>query len=480
MRMNATYNGGTDVMASSVALYPSKNIVLNSASEITADLKAGETAEFYAIATICNTSDFTDPYNEADRQLLYALHLGNGKLISAHEAAWANLWKSDIIIDGNDRFQEHVRTAIYNLYSSIRYGSRRSIAPMGLTSDAYYGHIFWDADTWILPVMLILHPELARGMVEYRYNGLQAAQRRAQAHGYRGAMYPWESDANGEESTPTFALTGPLEHHITADVARGAWLYYCATHDDKWLRAEGYPILRECAEFWASRVEQNADGSYSIRNVVGADEYASNVDDDAFTNAAAIRALEYAYAASAIVNEIPTEAWQDVASKIRINHMSNDAKIISEYDGYDGRTIKQADVAMLAYPLHIMTDQDEIDANFRYYATVTDSINGPAMTHAVMAVNYARVGAGDKAGKLTARAYEPNLRGAFHAISETPGNDRTYFMTGAGGLLQAVIFGYLGLDINNDGIVQMPSSLPSDIKSITINTPHGMYVRVHK
>ena len=116
-------------------------------------------------------------------------------------------------------------------------------------------------------------------MVNYRTNRLAAACKRAITHGYRGAMFPWESDDAGEESTPTFALTGPLEHHITADIAIACWNYYCVTHDLHWLRSHGYPLMKAVADFWVSRAERNEDGSYSIRSVVGADEYAIGVDD---------------------------------------------------------------------------------------------------------------------------------------------------------------------------------------------------------
>jgi trehalose/maltose hydrolase-like predicted phosphorylase len=49
--------------------------------------------------------------------------------------------------------------------------------------------------------------------------------------------------------------------------------------------------LKETADFWV-RVVKNKDDSYSILNVVGADEYAQHVDDNAFTNASAIESLK--------------------------------------------------------------------------------------------------------------------------------------------------------------------------------------------
>ena len=57
------------------------------------------------------------------------------------------MWQSDIVIEGDDEAQRAVRFALFNLYGSVREGSRRSVAPMGLTSAGYGGHIFWDAET---------------------------------------------------------------------------------------------------------------------------------------------------------------------------------------------------------------------------------------------------------------------------------------------------------------------------------------------
>lgn len=314
-------------------------------------------------------------------------------------------------------------------------------------------------------------------MADYRIDCLPQARKRAAAYGFSGAMYPWESDDLGEESTPTWALTGPLEHHITADVARGAWLSFCATADTAWLRNEAYPMIKDCADYWVSRVTDNADGSCSINSVVGADEYAIGVDDNAFTNGAVIRNLQYACKAAETLGYKPDAEWLRVAKTLKFHYINN-SDIIAEYRNYDERQIKQADVALLAFPLDLITDPQIIDKNIKYYESRIDSLNGPAMSHSAMAVNYARMGLPEKASRYIARAYHPNLRGPFHNISETPGNNEVYFATGAGGLLQALIFGYAGLDIDTfegKGIVSKSGSLPASIKSITIKTPSKSY-----
>lgn len=77
------------------------------------------------------------------------------------------MWQGDIEIEGDDEAQRVVRFALYNLYASCRAGSRLSIPPMGLSSQGYNGHIFWDTELWMYPPMLLLNEGIARSMVDY-------------------------------------------------------------------------------------------------------------------------------------------------------------------------------------------------------------------------------------------------------------------------------------------------------------------------
>lgn len=62
-------------------------------------------------------------------------------------------------------------------------------------------------------------------------------------------------------------------------------------------------LLKEVAAFWEIRVRKMPDGGYAIANVVGANEYASGVTDNAFTNGAAVCALKYAVSAAEACGE---------------------------------------------------------------------------------------------------------------------------------------------------------------------------------
>ena len=194
-------------------------------------LKAGTTYHFAIAGASITSAQHDDPLNEAERYVIYAKLQGTTTINEFHNAAWDSLWKSDIIIDGDDASQRDVHSAMYHLYSFVREGTSYSPSPMGLSGLGYNGHVFWDAELWMFPALLVLHPEMAKSMVEYRYQRLEEAKHNAFAHGYKGAMYPWESAATGNEETPVWALSGPFEHHITADVAIAAWNYFAVTQD---------------------------------------------------------------------------------------------------------------------------------------------------------------------------------------------------------------------------------------------------------
>jgi trehalose/maltose hydrolase-like predicted phosphorylase len=427
---------------------------------------AGQTYRYGVTGSSITSAHHADPLNEAERLTIFAKLEGRDRLVQFHNKAWDELWKSDIQIEGDAQAQQDVHSMLYHLYSFSRAGTALSPSPMGLSGLGYNGHVFWDTDVWMYPAMLVLHPEIARSMVEYRFERLENARKNAFSHGFKGAMFPWESADSGVEETPVWALSGPFEHHITADVANAAWSYYCVTQDKEWLREKGWPILSATADFWASRVERNGAGHYDIKNVVAADEWAENIDNNAFTNAAAKANLMNATAAAAILSLKADSDWVNVANNIPILKMANG--VTQEHAQYKGEGIKQADVNLLAYPLKTITDPAQIKKDLEYYETRVPNEGTPAMTQGVFALLYARLGNGEKAYHWFKDAYEPNLNPPFRVIAETKGGTNPYFATGAGGILQAMLMGFGGLDITPTGITQLKSKLPPNWKSLKI------------
>ncbi|MFF5382189.1 glycoside hydrolase family 65 protein [Pedobacter suwonensis] len=429
-------------------------------------LKAGESYTYSVIGSTISSVQHADPLNEAERMTIFAKLEGHDRLLKYHNAAWDDLWKSDILIDGDPQAQQDVHSMLYHLTSFARAGTSYSLSPMGLSGLGYNGHVFWDTDIWMFPALLALHPDIAKSLIEYRFERLEAAKRNAFSHGFKGAMYPWESADTGVEETPVWALSGPFEHHISADVALATWNYYCVTQDKVWLKEKGWLILSQTADFWASRVERNGPNQYDIKNVVAADEWAENVDNNAFTNAAAKLNLKNAKLAAAILGLPENKDWELVEKNIPV--LTFPDGVTKEHATYKGEGIKQADVNLLAYPLKAITDKGQIVKDLAYYETRIPDEGTPAMTHAIFALLYARTGNAEKAYKYFTEAYQPNLNPPFRVIAETKGGKNPYFATGAGGVLQSMLMGFGGLDITNKGIIQIPSVLPSKWKSLKI------------
>lgn len=429
------------------------------------NLKAGTRYHFAIAGASITSAQDDDPLNEVERYVIFAKLEGTQRLLNFHNAAWDSLWESDIIIQGDDASQRDVHSAMYHLYSFVRSGTAYSPSPMGLSGLGYNGHVFWDAELWMFPALLVLHPEMARSMMEYRYQRLAEAKHNAFAHGFKGAMFPWESAATGNEETPVWALSGPFEQHITADIAIAAWNYFSVTQDTAWLKEKGYPMIKECADFWASRVERNGPGQYDIKNVVAADEWAENVDNNAFTNAAAKANLKYAVIAANILNEPVNNDWVEVEKNIPILTLDNG--VTSEFTGYHGQKIKQADVNLLAYPLAEITDPAQVKKDLEYYR-IRVGEGSPAMTHAIFALLYARLQQPAEAWTSFQEAFIPNKKAPFGVLAETAGGTNPYFATGAGGYLQSVLMGFGGLEITPHGIVQIKTSLPKQWKSLTL------------
>lgn len=434
-------------------------------TKFTRHLKAGEHYTFAVAGTVISSAQVADPHNEAERLTIYAALEGRARLLAAHRRAWDALWGSDIAIEGDPAVQRDVRLMLYHLYSFARAGTAYSLSPMGLSGLGYNGHVFWDAELWMYPPLLVLHPELARSLLEYRYQRLDAARANAFSHGYRGAMFPWESASEGQEATPVWALTGPFQQHITGDVGWAFWKYYQVTHDKAWLRERGYPVLKEVADFWASRVERKGPGQYQVTNVIGADEWQENIDDNAFTNGMAITVLRYAAQAARELGISPDPDWELVAANIPILRFPDGTT--RQNRGYEGVTIKQADANLLAYPLSMVSGVAAVARDLAYYEPRL-SPEGPAMSWSILATLHARQGNPERAYALFKRSYQPNRLPPFGVLAETAGGSNPYFATGAGGTLQAVLFGFGGLDITDAGVVQGRQALPAAWRKLEI------------
>jgi len=362
---------------------------------------------------------------------------------------WPHLWQtSDIVISGDPEAQQVTHANLFYLLSSTYPGSDHSIPPMGLSSNIYGGHIFWDAEVWMMPALIVQHPDYARSIIDYRFKTLGQAKNNARAHGFPGAEYPWESADTGAEMAPAeFAQ----ERHITADVGWAAWQYYLWTGDQAYLVKEGWPVLSATAAYWAARVSKTADGKYHVNKVLSPDETAGVVDDDAYTNAVVRANLRAASSAANLLRQPVDSRWKTIADGLFFSY-DTARKIPAENATpmTDRFAAKQADTLLLVHPLGVAYDAATQGRMLDFYAAHTIK-NGPAMTASMEAIVAAGLGRGPQSLDLFRDSYRPFERGPWDAFAEKRTSNRVYFCTGMGGCLQSVLYGFAGLRVVEAG-----------------------------
>ncbi len=465
------------------------------------------TKVFYLDA-VSKENDFDKIKKLSEKKFRKAFQSSFVSLVKRHIRAWENLWNvAEVSIWGAPEVEKSFRFNIYHMHiCAPGDGGLSSIGAKTLTGEGYRGHIFWDTEIFLFPFYLYILPDVARNMLLYRYRRLDKARKIAKECGFKGAMFPWESAGLGVEETPEWAKdldgkiirihTGKMEHHITADIAYAFYHYYNATHDEEFLEDCGYEVLFETARFWASRVEYNKKKKkYEIKHVIGPDEFHSDVNNNAFTNAMAKWNLLIAHKMfqkikkrdsvvfrklvkkTGLSNEEPLE-WKNIATQISIN--INKEQIIEQFDGYFrkrrvkisnwdensipivtekmtprdyGKTqlVKQADVILLLYLFSDVFNTETIKQNYKYY--VSRTIHKSSLSLPVYALMAIDVGDRDRAYRFFNTALHTdisninnNTNGGIHAAC-------------LGGTWQVLINGFAGVRIYKE-ILSINPRLP--------------------
>ncbi len=460
-----------------------KSSLINSSGVITQTFKAGDYVNGHLTARPAYLPNQKPQGADGPHTQTLDMHTGTfttnpevfqGEIYEKGERAnadWPRLWQtSDVVIQGDPEAQQVTHANLFYLLSSTYPGSDHSIPPMGLSSDIYTGHIFWDAEVWMMPALLVQHPEYAKSIVDYRFKTLGQAKRNAAAHGFKGAEYPWESADTGKEMAPAGF---DRERHITADVGWAAWQYYLWTGDKAYLTKEGGPILTACADYWVSRVTKGADGKYHINKVIGPDETADVVDDDAHTNGVVRANLDAAGRAAKALGQTPDPRWATVAANIIIP-MDPTRQIPSGSAAplTDRFSAKQADTLLLLYPLNApRLDAPMAGKMLDFYSAHTIK-NGPAMTASMEAIVAARLGRAQQSLDLFHDSYRPFMRGPWDAFAEKRTSNRVYFCTGMGGCLQSVFAGFAGLRVVEAGEAGSGTKIAGDAEAALYADPH--------
>jgi len=431
----------------------------------------------------------------AREHLASAEDLGFDALLAEHRRAWAERWgDAEVVIEGDhqDAAEDQLaaRFAVFHLLSSAAERGEAAVGARGLTGGAYAGHVFWDADVFVLPALAAIRPQCARAMLEYRIRRLPAARAAARDQGLAGARFPWESAGDGSDVTPRFVkgrhgkeipiATGALEEHIVADVAWAAGHYADWTGDTAFLAGAGGDLVVETARYWASRIRSDQAGRGHIDHLMGPDEYHQIVDDNAFTNVMARwnlrRGTEILAHADDDAEEV--EVWRALADEL-VDGWNPEQGVYEQFAGYfdlepllvaqvgspplaadvllgaervaGSQLIKQADVLMLYQLVPEELVPGSLEQCLAFYEPRTS--HGSSLSPAISASLLARAGQPERAlerFRLAARLDLDDLTGT------TSGGLHLATM---GGVWQALAFGFLGLRADG-GVLAVDPCLP--------------------
>ncbi|MCP9847996.1 beta-phosphoglucomutase [Synechococcus sp. Lug-A] len=483
----------------------------------------GRTVGVEKVVTLITSQDVDHPAQAAVAKLtnLPAYPV----LLRAHQNAWNEFWQqSDIEIEGDTNAQVAVRYNIFQLFigacshiaGECADSSRVSVPARTLSGFGYRGHVFWDTDIFILPLFTLTQPEIAKSLLTYRYHTLSGARRKAAHSGYHGAMFAWESAATGDEMTPRWSIqTDPYskairiwcrdrEIHISADIAYAAWHYWQTTGDDIWLRDYGAEVILDTAIFWMSRLEWKPERErFELDGVIGADEYHEQVNNNAYTNWMAKWNLETAVSVYGWLQQQFPDHAAVLAQKLQLNAdrlRQLQAAIAQLYTPYDTKTglieqfdqffdlrdihlndyeprnrsmqdvlgmdmtnqsqvLKQPDVLMLLYLMRdtntCLSYPDVLEKNWNYYTPRTDTTYGSSLCPAILSILAAKLGKEEE-------AYHYFMQAATVDLEDSRGNTADgIHAASAGGVWQAVVFGFAGIHMKGNSPMAIPHLPPT-------------------
>lgn len=297
-------------------------------------------------------------------------HVGDTEgALDRHRAAWERLWQRfAITIDADPRSRLVLNLHVFHVLQALSLHTAEldaGVPARGLHGEGYRGHVFWD-ELFVLPVLGLRLPNVARALLDYRWHRLDAARSAARAAGLRGALFPWQSGSDGREETPD-TLYNPRsarwmpdnssrQRHVGLAVAYNAWQYFQVTADRDWLADRGAELIIEVARYFAaSAVHDAATDRFHITGVMGPDEYhdgypdapGDGVRDNTYTNVMAAWVCERA---GETLDELAGHARDDVVDRLRIDpdEMARWAQlsrrlavpihsdgILSQFDGYE-------------------------------------------------------------------------------------------------------------------------------------------------
>lgn len=338
------------------------------AQDLTFKVEAGCPVTVQKIVAMYSSRDpaISDPGLEAQKVLDRSVKVFD--LYEAHIQAWDRLWDvCGVTIEDGVGTERTLRLHIFHLLQTMSFNTIDldvGVPARGLHGEAYRGHIFWD-EMFICPFFSVSVPQITRSILMYRYRRLPEARWAARAAGYSGAMYPWQSGANGREESQQLHLNprsgrwiadnSSLQRHVNAAIIYNVWKYYQASGDMEFLSDYGAEMILEIARFLASLATYDEEQErFEILGVMGPDEYSDGypgrdtpgIDNNAYTNLMAVWVLTKALQVLELLSEEHRRGlcgqlglgddeitqWDLISRRMKVPF--HDDGIISQYEGY--------------------------------------------------------------------------------------------------------------------------------------------------
>ncbi|MDO7137039.1 glycoside hydrolase family 65 protein [Algibacter lectus] len=369
-----------------------------------------------------------------------ATEKGFDALLEEQKQAWERIWSmSDISISGDVKAQQGIRFNIFQLNQTyLGKDSRLNIGPKGFTGEKYGGSTYWDTEAYCIPFYMATKDQnVARSLLEYRYNHLEKAIENAAKLGFTNgaALYPMVT-MNGEECHNEWEITFE-EIHRNGAIAFAIFNYYRYTGDYSYIPEKGLEVLIGIARFWQQRATvSSAKNKYVILGVTGPNEYENNVNNNFYTNYLAQWCINYALEnISKIESEYPSDfarimnkvnlekaelsKWKAVAENmyfpfseekqiylqqdgfldkelITVDHLEKAQRPINQKWSWDrilrSPYIKQADTLQGFYFFEDQFSNEELERHFDFYEpfTVHESSLSPCV-HSIQAAKLDRM-----------------------------------------------------------------------------------------
>ncbi len=429
------------------------------------EVGSGRTLRFRTIGAMVSSFYHPSPDLQAIRMASWGRMLGFERLREQNREEWESLWKSRVRVDAGADNQRALDVAFFYLHSSVHASNQNGMPPFGLSQTEYYfGHSFWDTETFSLTPVLLASPGAAKSLLEFRLRGLSAARRNASLFGYRGAQFPWEAaQTDGSEVTPTFADTGWSEQHVVPDVAIAFWQYQTATGDSDFLRRGTWPVLRGVAEWIESRGEF-AEAGFGISNIMGPNEGVNNTKNNAYVSVACALALEAAHRCALLVGVTPPPTWKRIARMLILPRDRSTGAVLA-YEGAPQDAFPDLSFLLPFDPPLPAGDLERTYASFKRrereymigFATAPTSAGAAFL--------------GDRkfAATLFEQCWRPFWMPPFGMTKETTSQSYGCFVTNFGSILQTAMLGFTGLRIRDGDWAHYPASMPEGWQRIEID-----------